>query len=92
MAKIKVARLEQYPPDDPNSWAVGFVVTCKNGRQFYIDTSVPFSKASSDEDAVKAALKELKDSIKSQVKSLESKSSLLNQDVTSIFEQLQDVE
>lgn len=88
MVKIKVARLEQYPPDEPNSWAVGFVVICNNGRQFYIDTSVPFSQASSDEEAVRLALKELKDSIKSQVKSLESKSSLLNQDVTSIFEEI----
>jgi hypothetical protein len=77
MAEITVVRLEQYPPEEPTGWAVGFSVLCSNGRSFYVDTVVDFSKAKTDEEAVEVALEELKDQINSRVSELEKKSPVL---------------
>jgi len=77
MADILIVRLEQYPPNEPTGWAVGFSVICNNGRSFYIDTVVPFDKASTDEDAVNVALQDLKDTIQQRIKELEKKTSLI---------------
>jgi hypothetical protein len=79
---ITVARLEQYPKDQPVGWAVGFNVTADNDRSFYVDTVVNFADAESDEDAVDNALNSLSESINSRVSALEGVSSLLGTDVT----------
>jgi len=81
MATLKVSRLEKYPAEEPTGWAVGFVVTCNNGRQFYIDTVVPFSDAATDEEAVNVAKTRLAEQIQAQVAALEAKSPLLGQDI-----------
>jgi hypothetical protein len=60
MATLKISRLERYPAEEPTGWAVGFVVTCNNGREFYIDTLIPFTEAKTDEEAVEKAKKQLK--------------------------------
>jgi hypothetical protein len=77
MAEITVVRFEQYPSDEPEGWAVGFTVTCSNGRSFYVDTSVSFSEADNDEMAVEVALNKLRDQIESTVAMFESKSSVI---------------
>jgi hypothetical protein len=82
MAEITVVRLEQYPPEEPTGWAVGFNVMCSNGRSFYIDTVVEFSKAKTDEEAVNVALEELRDQISGGVRELEKKSPVLGQKIT----------
>ena len=82
MAEITVVRIEQYPSEEPVGWAVGFNVVCANGRSFYIDTVVDFSKAKTDEEAVEVALQELKDQISSRVSELEKKSPVLGKKIT----------
>lgn len=82
MAEVVVVRVEQYPPEEPTGWAVGFNVVCSNGRSFYIDTVVDFSKAKTDEEAVEVALEELRDQISSRVNELEKKSSVLGKKIT----------
>ena len=80
---VKVTRLEQYPPEEPNGWAVGFLCTCTNNdRGFYTDTIVSFDDADSDEDAVNVALDSLKESITDRCEALDAKSPLLGIDVT----------
>jgi hypothetical protein len=79
---ITVARLEQYPNDQPTGWAVGFNVVANNDRSFYVDTVVSFDDAESDEDAVDNALSTLSEGINSRVDALEGVSSLLGTDVT----------
>jgi len=80
--KIVVSRLEQYPEDEPTSWAVGFNVTAENDRSFYVDTTIGFDKADNDSDAVDAALAGLKKSINSRVTALNKKSSLVGTEVS----------
>jgi hypothetical protein len=77
MAEITVVRFEQYPSDEPMGWAVGFTVTCSNGRSFYVDTTVSFSEADNDEEAVGIALNKLKSQIESRVNEFESKSPVI---------------
>jgi hypothetical protein len=82
MAEVIVVRLEQYPPEEPTGWAVGFSVVCSNGRSFYIDTVVSFDRAKTDEEAVEVALEELREQIESRVRELESKPSVLGRKIT----------
>jgi len=82
MAVLTVSRLDKYPTENPTGWAVGFVVTCNNGRQFYIDTVVPFTEAATDEEAVNVAKTRLAEQIQAQVAALEAKSPLLGQDIS----------
>jgi hypothetical protein len=77
MAEITVVRVEQYPPEEPIGWAIGFHVVCSNGRSFYIDTVVSFDKAQTDEEAVNIALQDLKETIQNRVNELEKKSVLI---------------
>jgi hypothetical protein len=82
MAEVTVVRLEQYPPEEPAGWAVGFNVVCSNGRSFYIDTIVSFDKAETDEEAVEVALQELREQIESRVRELEKKPSMVGKKLT----------
>lgn len=82
MAEITVVRFEQYPPDEPTGWAVGFNVTCNNGRSFYIDTVVGFDKSQTDEEAVNVALEELRETIQNRVNELEKKPALIGAKLT----------
>jgi hypothetical protein len=82
MAEVVVVRLEHYPPEAPTGWAVGFNVVCSNGRSFYIDTIVDFSKAATDEEAIEVALEELREQINSIVNELEKKSPVLGRKIT----------
>jgi len=82
MAEITVVRLEQYPPDEPTGWAVGFNVVCSNGRSFYIDTVIGFDKAKTDEEAVNIALQDLKETIQNRVNELEKKPALIGTKLT----------
>ena len=77
MATITIARLEQYPAEEPTGHCVGFTVTTTNGKSFYTDTVIPFTDADDDDKAVAAAYEGLKDSINSRVEALEAKSALL---------------
>ena len=77
MATITIARLEQYPVEEPTGHCVGFTVTATNGKSFYTDTVIPFNDADDDDKAVAAAYESLKDSINSRVEALEAKSALL---------------
>lgn len=67
MVEIRVARVEIYPPEEPTGWAIGFTVTCRNRRSFYIDTIVNYNEATSDEDAVNIAIEKLRDKINEKV-------------------------
>jgi hypothetical protein len=80
--KIVVSRLEKYPSNEPTSFSVGFIVTLPNGREFYIDTTVPFSAASDDESAVKAAYEKLKEQIESRAQELSAKSPIVGKEFT----------
>lgn len=82
MAKIKVVRLEPYPPEKANSWAVGFVVTCSNNRTFYTDTIISFADAKTEEEAVDKAIASLRDTISAKVDELEKKPSLIGTEVS----------
>jgi hypothetical protein len=82
MAEVIVVRLEQYPPDEPVGWAVGFNVVCNNGRNFYIDTVVDFKRAKIDEEAIEVALEELKETIQNKINELESKPLVLGKKFT----------
>jgi len=82
MATLKIVRLEHYPQDEPTGYAVGFLITCNNNRDFYIDTVVPFSSASTDEEAVTVAKNNLLETIQAKVTELEQKSPLLGQEET----------
>jgi len=82
MATLKVVRLEHYPQDEPTGYAVGFVVICNNNRDFYIDTIVPFSDASTDEDAITVAKNNLIEAIQARVTELEQKSPLIGQELS----------
>jgi len=81
MAKVIVSRLEPYPAEEPTSYAVGFTVTCSNDRSFYIDTTVTFEEAQTDEEAVQVALDKLRDDINSKVQTIEAKSTLLGREI-----------
>jgi len=81
MHHIVVSRLEKYPHDEPNGWAVGFHCTADNDRSFFIDTVIPFDAAADDEAAVAAALVALGNNINSQLDALNSKSALLGSEV-----------
>lgn len=81
MHHIVVSRLEKYPHDEPNGWAVGFHCTADNDRSFFIDTVIPFDVAADDEAAVAAAVVALGNSIHSQLNDLNSKSALLGSEV-----------
>jgi len=81
MTNIIIAKLESYPSDEPTGWAVGFNVTCDNGRTFYIDTPVSYDEAKTDEEAVDKAYEKLKESIDTQIKELEEKSPLLGKKI-----------
>jgi hypothetical protein len=82
MAEITVVRFEQYPPEEPTGWAVGFNVVCSNGRTFYIDTVVSFDRAKTDEEAVEVALEELKEQIERMIREFEKKPSVLGKKIT----------
>jgi len=82
MATLKVIRLEHYPQDEPTGYAIGFVVTCNNNRDFYIDTVVPFSDASTDEEAITVAKNNLMEAIQTRVAELEQKSPLIGQELS----------
>jgi hypothetical protein len=81
MKSLTVSRLEKYPAEEPNSWAVGLVCECDNGRSFYTDCTVSFEDAADDDAAVTEALVRLKDSIMSRCTDLDSKSALIGNDV-----------
>jgi hypothetical protein len=86
MSEITVVRFEPYPSDEPRGWAVGFTVTCSNGRSFYIDTSVEFNEAGNDEEAIEVALNKLKNQIESRIAELESKSPVIGRKLNLIKE------
>ena len=82
MPKITVARFEKYPPEEPTGWAVGFLVELENGRSFYIDTTVGFDEANTDEEVLNAAWEKLRESVNSQVQALSSKPPILGRQFT----------
>ena len=55
---IKVARFdEQYPAEEPDSFVVGFTVTCNdNGRSMYADTRVSYTDATGKDDQAVVSL------------------------------------
>jgi len=82
MARIIVVRFEPYPPDEPTGWVVGFNVICSNSRTFYVDTSISYNEATTDEEAVNKAYERLKESIDRRVAELEKKSPLIGKEIT----------
>jgi len=80
MPKITVARFEKYPPEEPTGWAVGFLVELENGRSFYVDTTVGFEEANTDEEAVNVAWGKLQDSVNTQVEALSNKSPIVGRE------------
>ena len=79
---IRVTRLEAYPRDNSTGNCVGFTVTCTNGQSFYVDTVIPFTEASGTDDAVRAALQQLKSGINSRKSALEGVDPLVNSNVS----------
>lgn len=75
--EVKISRLEQYPTENPNSFAVGFTVSAANGRSFYQDILIPFSEAADDQSAVDFALLKMIDDFKIRCAELENISPLL---------------
>ena len=54
---IKVVRFEQYPLEEPTSFAVGFTVTLvSNNKSIYRDTAVPFTATANKTDSEIVAL------------------------------------
>lgn len=76
MSKIKVARLEPYPSQDPLGWVVGFNVNVE-GMSFYEVTTVTFEESKSEEEAVDVAYEKLKNIIDSKADEIRGTSSLL---------------
>ena len=65
-AIIKVVRFEQYPAEEPTSFAVGFTVNMKqNGKSIYRDAAVPFSltKNKTDSEIVALAWADVKEGV-----------------------------
>jgi len=77
--EVKIARFELYPEDDPTGYAVGFHITLKNGRSFYVDTIVSLENAQgkSDNEIAALAWATLEEIIDANVKRLNRKSSLI---------------
>jgi hypothetical protein len=54
---VLVARYDQYPQENPNSYAVGFTITCNaNGASVYRDACIPFSVSMGKTDVEVIAL------------------------------------
>jgi hypothetical protein len=74
--EIIISKLEEYPKEEPNSFAVGFLIKTNN-RAFYLDTAIPFARAKTDELAIKLAYEDLANDIASKAIELEAKSDFL---------------
>jgi len=77
MAEVVVTRLELYPQDEPTSYAVGFTVSCGEGKSFYMDTTIPLSDAADSETAVNLAYEKMKDTINEKVAALTEKPAII---------------
>jgi hypothetical protein len=80
-AIIKVTKLIQYPPINPDKWIVGFTTDVGNGNQFYLETSVSLTSASTSQEAVNAGLSQLANTINNQIASMQTESPLLGSTV-----------
>lgn len=77
---IRVVRYEQYPADEPTSFAVGFTVSIPaNNKSIYRDTCVPFSQATdkSDSEIVALAWEDVKQTVGEWYESHKSASALV---------------
>ena len=80
-ATITVTKLIQYPPINPDKWIVGFTTDVGNGNQFYLETSISLTSASTSQEAVKAGLSQLANTINNQIASMQTASPLLGSTV-----------
>jgi hypothetical protein len=71
-ATITVTKLIQYPPINPDKWIVGFTTDVGNGNQFYLETSVNLTLASTGQEAVNAGLSQLANTINNQIASMQT--------------------
>jgi len=80
-ATITVTKIIQYPPINPDKWIVGFTTNAGNGNQFYLETSVSLTSASTSQEAVNIALSQLANTISNQIASMQTASPLLGSTV-----------
>lgn len=78
--KIKIAKYELYPADDPIGYAIGFNVTTSNGRNLYRDVVISLddiSNGDTEVEIVNKAWTNLSEGIMNEVTLLENKSQAL---------------
>lgn len=80
MVTSKVVKLEKYPSEEPNGYAVGFLIEVNN-KSFYLDTVVNFDEAKDEETAVEKALDKLKSQILAIAEEIKNKPSLLGKEI-----------
>jgi hypothetical protein len=80
-ATITVTKLIQYPPINPDKWIVGFTTNVGNGNQFYLETSISLTSATTSQEAVNMALSQLANTINNQIASMQTASPLIGSTV-----------
>jgi hypothetical protein len=80
-ATITVTKIIQYPPVNPDKWIVGFTTDVGNGNQFYLETSVSLTSASTSQEAVNTALNQLANTINNQIASMQTAPPLIGSTV-----------
>lgn len=74
MADIYVARVEEYPKDNPESYVVGFNVKVSEDKSFYIEDSVPLNEASDSLKAIDMVYSKCETRIKEKILSMSKES------------------
>lgn len=71
--KIKILKVRLHPKDDPDGYIVGFKVTTNNGRDFNVDSKIPFNDPEVREEAqiIKDAWMQIREETLARVATLE---------------------
>lgn len=71
--KIKILKVRLHPKDDPDGYIVGFKVTTNNGRDFNVDSKIPFNDPEVREEAqiIKNAWMQIREETLARVATLE---------------------